>query len=168
MFIEEIGWSVKSIVRQALVVVFDLTLISVFYHFLSSRDWEDFWEIIVGMLCGAVLLNLWWIFTKLSIAVNDNQLQVRLGPFRDTIDLDQITSCCPTNYSWLAWGGVRLGFKTRIYYVPGRTRRAVELRMRDGWRIIFSSNNPAVLCQAIQAVRGSTTPISKTDPLFDT
>lgn len=164
MFSEETGWPVKSIVIQVLVVIFDFTLISLFYHFLSSKAWT--WETFLGesgaMLCGAILVNLWWVFGKLRVVVDDNQLRVGLGPFRDTIELDQIIAWRPVSYSRLAWSGVHLWFKTRIYNVPTSSRLAVELRLRDGWRICFSSQDPVALCQALQACRPtSTSPGSK-------
>jgi hypothetical protein len=92
------------------------------------------------------------IFSTVRVVIDEQTLTVGFGPFRERVPLSRVTACSPTTYRWWDWGGwgIRLGWRAKLYNVPGDRGVAVEVTLDDGRRLLFSSTDPAAVCQAIR------------------
>ena len=112
------------------------------------------------LIVGVILVGVAVAFRQLRIVVDDTTLSVGFGPFRERLPLTRIVACAPTTYRWLEYGGWGIRYNIRhlrrratLYNVMGDRGRAVEVVLDDGRRVLFSSGDPAAVCQAIRAHR---------------
>jgi hypothetical protein len=151
MFSQEIRW--RGVVWWALVgLLLGTTSLSLVPAFSATdRELRKLPLLIVAVTTGAVLLVL-WIFGTLRISVNQQVLTVGFGPFRERISLDRVAACGVTTYRWMDWGGfgIRVGRRGKLYNVPGDRGIAVQVDLKDGQKILFSSPDPSAVCHALR------------------
>jgi hypothetical protein len=96
--------------------------------------------------------GLLMVFSTVRVVIDEQALTVGFGPFRERVPLSRVTACSPTTYRWWDWGGwgIRLRWPAKLYNVPGDRGVAVVVTLDDGRRLLFSSTDPAAVCQAIR------------------
>jgi hypothetical protein len=99
----------------------------------------------------AISAALLCYFSTLRIVVQGGTLTIGFRRLAESIPLQRITSCEPTTYHWLAWGGygVRIHPHARMYNLPSDRGRVVRLTLDDGREVSFSSADPDAVCAAI-------------------
>ena len=105
------------------------------------------------LILSVAITGLLWPLSILRVTVDSAVFRIRLGPLGERIALQRIVACQVTTYRWQAWGGFgRYRRKReRLYNVPGDGGVAVELRLDDGQRVLFSARDPQSTCQLIRA-----------------
>lgn len=83
-----------------------------------------------AMAVGILILS--WLFSSLTVIVNDNEMRWYFGPgaWNYHMALTDIVSARAVRNSWLNGFGVRMGPGFRLYNVSGLD--AVELKLKDG------------------------------------
>ncbi len=117
----------------------------------------------------ALVLGIALLFRRLRIVVDETDLTVGFGPFRERLPLARIVACDATTYRWWEYGGwgIRYKFQLRhprrrakLYNVPGDGGRAVQVVLDDGRSVLFSSRDPAAVCGAVRARRPDMGPVT--------
>ena len=104
--------------------------------------------------CGILVVVL-FLFHKLTVSIDGMFIHVRFGPgivgmkFR----LDHIESCEVVRNPWYAGWGLRVLPRGYLLNIAGLD--AVELRMKTGQTHRIGTDEPRVLCQAIETMIGS-------------
>jgi hypothetical protein len=148
MFTQEIRWSPRAV--WLLFGWFLISLVAVLAPGRSSPGRE-----LAALVIAGLYVLMIRTFTTLRITVDESTLTVGYGRLRERVPLTRIVACRPTTYRWYEWGGwgIRLGWRARLYNVPGDRGVAVELRLEDGSRLLFSSPDPFAVCQALRERR---------------
>jgi hypothetical protein len=108
-------------------------------------------QVAVNLLVGAAALLLsTFIFSKLTIAIEDGGLQASFGPglIRKKVKLADIASVRPIPVRWWHGWGIHLTSHGWLYNVSGW--QAVEITLRDGRRFSLGTDEPEDLVKAIQ------------------
>ena len=101
--------------------------------------------------------SLAW-FHRLRVTVDEARLTLGFGPIRRQVALDRIERARPVTYRALTWGGWGIRWRPgtgTLWNVPGDGGRAVELTLRDGRLLLFSSPDPDAAVAAIEAARSA-------------
>jgi hypothetical protein len=155
MFTQEMRWSPRAVwaLWGLFAVVLAATLAPAFTR--PMPDHERLAVLISGLATTSFCVAITWIFLTLRITVDERTLIVGFGPFRERVPLERVAACGPATYRWLEWGGfgIRLGWRGKLYNVPGDRGIAVQVNLTDGRRLLFSSPDPAAVCQAMRARR---------------
>jgi hypothetical protein len=104
-------------------------------------------------IAGAVaagLLILAWLFSSLTVIVDDSEVRWYFGPgaWSYRTALADIASARPVRNSWVNGFGIRMGPGFRLYNVSGLD--AVELKLKDGNIRRIGTDDPAGLAAALQ------------------
>ena len=101
------------------------------------------WAVAMGTLVVA------WLFSSLTVEVNDNELNWHFGPGILTYRIARadIDSVRPVRNSWLNGFGIRLRPGFRLYNVSGLD--AVELRLKTGDIRRIGTDDPQGLAAAL-------------------
>ncbi|ALS98677.1 hypothetical protein [Lacimicrobium alkaliphilum] len=96
------------------------------------------------------LLILAWLFSSLTIEVDDKQLRWFFGPgfWKKSLPLEQLHSAGPVTNKWWYGLGIRLTPSGWLYNVSGLT--AVELHLKDGRKIRLGTDQPHTLVDVLQ------------------
>jgi hypothetical protein len=152
MFIQETRWSLAAL--RALIGLNLIVFLSVVAPAVSLPPGhpERTLLLTVAGITAIFLTGITWTFTTLRVTIDEHALTVGFGPFRERVPLERVTACRPTTYRWWDWGGwgIRLGWRAKLYNVPGDGGVAVELTFDDGRRLLFSSSDPAAVCQVLR------------------
>jgi hypothetical protein len=104
-------------------------------------------------LAGAVALGLIvaaWLFSSLTVIVNDKEVRWYFGPGAWTYrtDLSDIESARTVRNSWANGFGIRMAPGFRLYNVSGLD--AVELKLKDGSVRRIGTDDAPALAAALQ------------------
>jgi hypothetical protein len=96
------------------------------------------------------LVILAWLFSSLTVNVNDNQLSWYFGPGAWTYRMARgdIAAVNIVRNSWTNGFGIRMGSGFRLYNVSGLD--AVELKLKNGEVRRIGTDDPAGLAAALQ------------------
>lgn len=110
----------------------------------TSRVW---WLTLLVVL----FVLLAWVFSSLTIEVNDRELVSHFGPgiWTRRVALGDITSVEQTTSTALEGWGIRITGRGMLYNVAGRD--AVEIRLATGRRFRLGTDDPGRLAAAIRA-----------------
>jgi len=110
--------------------------------------------VIAGFALVFLLLRL---VQTVRVAVEGMELTVGFPIFRRRIPLHSIDEVTPVHYRWYQWGGWGIRYRRGavLYNVPGDRGRAVELKLKDGKKVLFSAEDPDQVCVAIRAQRAA-------------
>jgi hypothetical protein len=100
-----------------------------------------------GVAIGSIVVA--WLFSSLTVEVNDNELRWHFGPGLWTyrIARGDIDSVRPMRNSWLNGFGIRMRPGFRLYNVSGLD--AVELRLKTGDIRRIGTDDPNGLATAL-------------------
>lgn len=99
----------------------------------------------------AFFLVVAWLFSSLTIEVNDRELVSWFGPgfWHVRAPLERLVAVERTTSSGLEGWGIRITTRGMLYNVSGRD--AVEVRLDDGDRFRLGTDDPDGLVGALQA-----------------
>lgn len=97
-----------------------------------------------------ILILSMFIFATLTVEVDATAVRFwfGLGLMRKTIQLREIAHCAPVRIPFPSWGIRYLIGRGWLYNVSGW--EAVEIRLHSGRTVLIGTDEPEVLCQAIQ------------------
>jgi len=148
MVISESRWSntAYAILFGGLVLHFTITVMAV-----AGSSKPGAWFLLMGAY--ALAMALFRVFQVVRVRVEGTDLKVGFGLLSKRIPLHDIEQVSPVQYRWFQWGGwgIRIHRGAVMYNVPGDQGRAVELKLRNGKRVLFSAEDPAAVCVAIRA-----------------
>jgi hypothetical protein len=104
----------------------------------------------LGIVLALPLLLLVWIFSKLTITIDETRLHASFGPgfvYKD-VPLDRVVSCEPVRIKWWEGWGIHLSRFGWLYNVSGWD--AVAIQLRDGRRLAIGTDQPNELAAAIR------------------
>ncbi len=155
MFTQEIRWSPGAVWAVGGLLLFVMAAVLAPALVRPPGDRETAIVLVCGVAITALSGCLVWTFTTLRVTVDDQALTVGFGPIRERLPLERIVECGPVTYHWYEWGGwgIRLGWRAKLYNVPGDRGTAVQVVLDDGRRVLFSSPNPEAVCQALRERR---------------
>ena len=157
MYEEQLGW--PSAFWWALIAVTAIPAVSCVAVLLAAPEGAILAILpLLGVV--ALVMGIAVAFRRLRIVVDEAALTVGFGPFRERLPLARIVACEATTYRWLEYGGWGIRSHLRqprrgatLYNVLGDGGRAVQVTLDDGRRVLFSSRDPAAVCQALRARR---------------
>lgn len=96
------------------------------------------------------LLIVAWLFSSLTIEVDDTHLHWFFGPgfWKKSLPLTQLHSAEPVTNKWWYGLGIRLTPTGWLYNVSGLS--AVELHLNDGRKIRLGTDQPHTLVDVLQ------------------
>lgn len=102
-------------------------------------------------LLAALFVVIAWLFSSLTIEVNDRELVSWFGPgfWHVRAPLERIVAVERTTSSGLEGWGIRITGRGMLYNVSGRD--AVEIRLDDGRRFRLGTDDPDGLVSAVRA-----------------
>jgi hypothetical protein len=102
-------------------------------------------------LLAAAFVVVAWLFSSLTIQVNDHELVSWFGPgfWHVRAPLQRMAGVERTSSSALEGWGIRITTRGMLYNVSGRD--AVEIRLDDGSRFRLGTDDPDGLVAALQA-----------------
>ncbi|HEX6598979.1 MAG TPA: hypothetical protein VF034_06625 [Gemmatimonadaceae bacterium] len=123
-----------------------LLLPSAFCAFLAWRSGPQWLY-----LFAAAFLVIAWLFSSLTVQVNDRELVSWFGPgfWHVRAPLQRIVGVERTRSSGLEGWGIRITTRGMLYNVSGRD--AVEIRLDDGRRFRLGTDDPDGLVAALRA-----------------
>jgi hypothetical protein len=106
-------------------------------------------RLLAGTMAAGMLV-LAWLFSSLTVVVNDRDVQWYFGPgaWSYRTARSDIESARAVRNSWLSGFGIRMGSGFRLYNVSGLD--AVELKLKDGNIRRIGTDDPAGLAAALQ------------------
>ena len=126
-----------------------LLLLLVPAAFLVFIAWKTggWWMYLVALL----FLAITWIFSSLTVEVNERELVSYFGPalWRYRIPLDSIVSAERTTSAWVEGIGIRYTMRGMLYNVAGRD--AVEIQLDTGRRFRLGTDDPDGLTAALRS-----------------
>lgn len=107
---------------------------------------------IIGGVVLAVLVVVAVLFASLTIEIRDRAVRASFGPglIRKTVPLDDIERCETLRYPWYYGWGIRFTPQGMLYNVSGL--QAVKLVRKNGRAVLFGTDEPEKLCNAIRGV----------------
>jgi hypothetical protein len=155
MFTQEMRWSPGAMWAVGGLLLFVMAALLAPALVRPPDDRETALALVLGVAITTLSGGLVWTFTTLRVTVDDQALTVGFGPFRERLPLERIVECGPTTYRWYEWGGwgIRLGWRAKLYNVPGDRGVAVQVVLDDGRRVLFSSPDPEAVCQVLRERR---------------
>ena len=159
MFVQEIRWSKLAtaavVALLAAVAAGQLVALGALAHAAPAAGAAS---PLVGLAVLAfATASLAW-FHRLRVTVDEARLTLGFGPIRRQVALDRIERARPVTYRALTWGGWGIRWRPgtgTLWNVPGDGGRAVELTLRDGRLLLFSSPDPDAAVAAIEAARSA-------------
>ncbi|HEY55031.1 MAG TPA: DUF3093 family protein [Dehalococcoidia bacterium] len=130
------------------------------------------WGLVVGVIPGAVIGGLWWLFAlyialvlailygfyQLNIELFEDRLVVRFGfLYRKVIEVEKIKDCSPHKVlhpvrTYGGWG-IRKGTDGTFALTQAFINQAVKLETPER-TFVISTHKPESLCEAIKALKG--------------
>lgn len=109
---------------------------------------------VLKLVMTPVMLGLVGTFRSLSVAVDDEEISIKFGDWLTAkrIPLTRIKSCNPVRMSPLHGWGIHFVGAGWLYNVYGLD--AVEIDLVDGSKAFIGTDEPAILCDAIEAALG--------------
>jgi len=153
MVISEIRWSRLSRWLLAAALALELGVVAV----MLWRTPAGPTALPILVLTFAVVFLLLRLVQTVRVAVEGMELTVGFPIFRRRIPLHSIDEVTPVHYRWYQWGGWGIRYRRGavLYNVPGDRGRAVELKLKDGKKVLFSAEDPDQVCVAIRAQRAA-------------
>ncbi|MFH2054971.1 MAG: DUF6141 family protein [bacterium] len=150
-------WLLLIIAGSALMMFY-----AMFHQFILGEPFgnnpgPDWLLAIIGIVVG-VGLPVWFFYLRLVVEVRADGLHYKFfGLHRrwHHYRWDQIAHFYPRDYKAIreygGWG-IRLGFSGKAYNVKGT--QGLQLVLQGGEKVLFGSQNPSRLVQAIEAAAG--------------
>ena len=152
------GWIWASILAGTALAV-GLFGYGMYQQFVLGEPWgdrpmSDTGLTVVGPLVILMMLGFLWLFWTLTLIteVREDGVHIRYKPMRKKfIAFDEIESCEARTYSAIreygGWG-IKFGPSGKAYNVSGN--EGVQLRLKNGSRLLIGSQNANVLADAIR------------------
>jgi hypothetical protein len=104
----------------------------------------------IGVIVVLVMLITTWLFSSLTVIVNNNEVRWYFGPgvWSYRTELADIQSARTVRNSWFNGWGIRMAPGFRLYNVSGLD--AVEMKLKNGEIRRVGTNDPAGLAAALQ------------------
>jgi hypothetical protein len=134
--------------QRGTVMIVGMALLAVFFAFMAyALPSPGRWGALVAVL-GLIILA--WLFSSLTVRVDDDELQWRFGPglWRYRMALADVAGVSIVRNSVLNGFGVRMRRGFHLYNVSGLD--AVELRMKSGDVRRIGTDDPAGLAAALR------------------
>jgi hypothetical protein len=102
----------------------------------------------------AVLMVTAVLFASLTVSIADDLVKLAFGPglVQKRVQLAEIASCAVVRNPWWYGWGIRLTPQGWLYNVAGRG--AVEIKLKSGRQFRIGTDEPDLLCQALQQALG--------------
>lgn len=104
----------------------------------------------VAILIAVPLALCAWMFSKLTVTIDEQKLRASFGPgliYKD-VPLSKIESAVPVRTTFAQGWGIHLTRFGWLYNVSGRD--AVAIRLRDGSQLAIGTDQPEELAAAIR------------------
>ena len=151
--------------KWLLAIVFSSTAVMLYAMFqqliigepFGSNPGPDWLLALLGLVVG-IGFPAWFVYLRLVVEVRADGLYYKfqgLHRRRHHYRWDQIRHFYPREYKAIreygGWG-IRLGFSGKAYNVKGN--QGLQLILRDGGKVLFGTQNPSRLVQAIETASG--------------
>ncbi len=137
------------------MIIFVLFAATIFVAIAGIAAPSDRGVLVMDGIIESILLICAIIFSKLTIKVDEETLQVRfgIGLIHKKVLLPEIVGCEPIRIRWWYGWGIHLTPYGWLYNVSGL--HAVAITLRDGRRFALGTDDPQGLVDAIQRFRSA-------------
>ena len=132
---KQTGWT--------LIIPIGVAVLAIGYLSIQEPNW-------IALLVFVILVVTLWLFSGLTVMVDEHSIQVRFGPgaIKKTISLADIQSAKPVRNKWWYGWGIHTIPGGWVYNISGLD--AVELVLRDGRIYRVGTDEPQRLCDFVR------------------